>query len=307
MPSAGDNLSLGALGKAVGVNGNTTTQTALAANGRGSTGTQTSLSDFYISAVNSTISGVADTTPDESSNDSVTIGFSDEGSLFTSRIKTVTSNFTWAGGTSVTVGGTKDYRATINFGSVSSNTATSFSVTFEDFFNTQATRYDSAVTQNVTIQNDSGGGGVPPGDRFCFVGDTLVTMADGTYKPIENIEVGDLVFTQIGNERVKEIVLPVHNNIVELSFSNGNSTKNTDDHPYYIIDKGWCSMKPQLSTELYDVKCQQLVVGDIFIDDEDTQIELLNIEKVNGEFKTYTFSTNSKTYYANKLLVHSEI
>ena len=162
MPSAGDNLSLGALGKAVGVNGNTTTLTALAANGRGSTGTQTSLSDFYISAVNSTISGVADTTPNESTNDAVTIGFSDEGSLFTTRIKTVTGNFTWAGGTSITIGGTKDYSATINFGSVSSNTFTSFSVTFEDFFNTQATRYDSARTQFVTIQNVGGSGGGGP-------------------------------------------------------------------------------------------------------------------------------------------------
>ena len=141
----------------------------------------------------------------------------------------------------------------------------------------------------------------------CFVGDTLITMADGTYKPIEDIEVNDLVFTQNGNEKVNEVVSPIHNNIVELSFSNGNSTKNTDDHPYYVIDKGWCSIKPKLSTELYDVKCEQLEVSDIFIDDEDAQIELLNIMKVNGEFKTYTFSTDSKTYYANKLLVHSEI
>ena len=159
MPSAGDNLSLGALGKAVGVNGNTTTETALASDGRGSTGTETSLSDFYISAVDSTISGVADTTPNESTNDAVTIGFSSEGSLFTTRIKTVTDNFTWSGGTSITIAGLKDYRATINFGSVSSNTATSFLVTFEDFFNTQATRYDTAITQNVTIQNTGGGGG----------------------------------------------------------------------------------------------------------------------------------------------------
>jgi len=158
MPSAGDNLILGALGKAVGVNGNTTTETALASDGRGSTGTETSLSDFYISAVDSTISGVADTTPNESTNDAVTIGFSSEGSLFTTRIKTVTDNFTWSGGTSITIAGLKDYRATINFGSVSSNTATSFLVTFEDFFNTQATRYDTAITQNVTIQNTGGGG-----------------------------------------------------------------------------------------------------------------------------------------------------
>ena len=161
MPSAGDNLSLGGLGKAVGVNGNTTTQTALAANGRGSTGTQTSLSDFYISSVANSISGV-DTTPNESSSDAVTIGFLSEGSLFTTRIKTVTSNFTWAGGTSITISGTEDYSATINFGSVSSNTATSFSVTFEDFFNTEATRYDTAVTENVTIQNVGGSGGGGP-------------------------------------------------------------------------------------------------------------------------------------------------
>ena len=154
MPSAGDSLSLGALGKAVGVNGNTTTQTALAANGRGSTGTQTSLSDFYISAVGS-FSGV-DTTPDESTNDAVTITFSDEGSLFASRIKDIVANFTWievAGGTNFNIGGTKDYSATIQYGAVSSNTAATFGVKFKDFFNDHATNYDTTVSQAVTIQN----------------------------------------------------------------------------------------------------------------------------------------------------------
>ena len=47
MPSSGDTLSLGALGKAVGANGDTTSETALGADGRGSTGTETSLSDFH--------------------------------------------------------------------------------------------------------------------------------------------------------------------------------------------------------------------------------------------------------------------
>ena len=92
MPSAGDNLSLGGLGKAVGANGNTTTETTLASDWRGST-SQTALSDFYISSVNSTVSGV-DTTPDESTTDAVTIGFSGAGSLFNTRIRSRTANFT---------------------------------------------------------------------------------------------------------------------------------------------------------------------------------------------------------------------
>jgi len=160
MPSSGDNLSLGKLGKATGVHSDATgqTQTSLNSCGRDSGTGTTAISDFYISGVDNTISGVGDTTPNESTNDAVTIGFSSEGSLFTTRIKTVTDNFTWSGGTSITIAGLKDYRATINFGSVSSNTATSFLVTFEDFFNTQATRYDTAITQNVTIQNTGGGG-----------------------------------------------------------------------------------------------------------------------------------------------------
>ena len=172
MPSAGDSLSLGALGKAVGVNGNTTSQTALAANGRGSTGTQTALSDFYISAVDSSISGVDDTTPNESTDDAVTIGFSNEGSLFTTRIKTVAANFTWARSTTqgyqggVTFSGNKDYRATVDYGTVDSNQTVVWGVTFADSFNDHATRYNSFISQQVEIQNtggSGGGGGLPGG------------------------------------------------------------------------------------------------------------------------------------------------
>jgi hypothetical protein len=43
------------------------------------------------------------------------------------------------------------------------------------------------------------------------------------------------------------------------------------------------------------------------VNDNDKQIELVDIEELGGEFQTYTFSVNSKTYYANKILVHSEI
>ena len=46
MPSEGDLLLLGKLGKAVGSSANYTTETKLAADGRGSTGTLTKMSQF---------------------------------------------------------------------------------------------------------------------------------------------------------------------------------------------------------------------------------------------------------------------
>tara|TARA_B100000902_G_scaffold368828_1_gene392502 strand:- start:2180 stop:4045 length:1866 start_codon:yes stop_codon:yes gene_type:complete len=141
----------------------------------------------------------------------------------------------------------------------------------------------------------------------CFVMGTLITMYDGTYKPIEEIQVGDIVFTQVGEEEVLRTLSPVHSDIVEYTFSDGTKTKNTSDHPYYVIDKGWCSNSPILTNQRYDIETEEFVCGDVCINDNDEQIELVGIEKLDGDFQTYTFSTNSKTYYANKLLVHSEI
>ena len=141
----------------------------------------------------------------------------------------------------------------------------------------------------------------------CFVMGTLITMYDGTYKPIEEIQVGDIVFTQVGEEEVLKTLSPVHSDIVEYTFSDGTKTKNTSDHPYYVIDKGWCSNSPILTNQRYDIETEEFVCGDVCINENDEQIELVGIEKLDGDFQTYTFSTDSKTYYANKLLVHSEI
>ena len=149
--------------------------------------------------------------------------------------------------------------------------------------------------------------GIDIEEEACFVVGTLITMYDGTYKPIEEIQVGDIVFTQVGEEEVLRTLSPVHSDIVEYTFSDGTKTKNTSDHPYYVIDKGWCSNSPILTNQRYDIETEEFVCGDVCINENDEQIELVGIEKLDGDFQTYTFSTDSKTYYANKLLVHSEI
>jgi len=94
MPSAGDNLSLAKLGRAVGTSNNYTTQTALAANGRGSTGTETKMSHFDAGAVGSL--SLSNSGPGTSASGTATLAFSSQGSLFNSRIRDRNDNFTWS-------------------------------------------------------------------------------------------------------------------------------------------------------------------------------------------------------------------
>tara|TARA_Y100000034_G_C6831281_1_gene375231 strand:+ start:821 stop:1090 length:270 start_codon:yes stop_codon:yes gene_type:complete len=86
------NLSLGALGKAVGANGNTTTETFLGADGYGSPGTQTAMGHFAISSIDTMT--IPDTTPDENTSSTCTVYFSGMGSYFNSRIRSNSDNFT---------------------------------------------------------------------------------------------------------------------------------------------------------------------------------------------------------------------
>ena len=149
--------------------------------------------------------------------------------------------------------------------------------------------------------------GIKIDDAACFIEGTLITMYDGTYKPIEEVEIGDVVFTQVGKEEVLELLSPIHGELVAYNFSDGTKTTNTKDHPYYVVDKGWCSNVPYLTKERYDIETYEFICGDICVNDNNEQIKLVTIEEIEGEFKTYTFSTDSETFYANRILVHSEM
>jgi hypothetical protein len=149
----------------------------------------------------------------------------------------------------------------------------------------------------------------------CFVAGTLITMGDGTYKPIEEIEVDDVVLIsqppedrnpELGNGLVLEIFSPMHDGIVEYTFSDGTITRNTSDHPYFVLFKNWCSYAPELTSERYNIDTDNFIVGDVCIKENSEMITLVEVEEVEGEFQTYTFSTSTKSYYANSILVHSE-
>jgi len=151
----------------------------------------------------------------------------------------------------------------------------------------------------------------------CFVAGTLVLTSDGTTKPIEKINIGDTVKTvntnimALENSIVQNISSPFHDDIVNISFEDGTSNSNTFDHSYYIKNKGWSSYKPKLTNEHYQIKAQQLEIGDTVLKYANGTLEGLKIIEISeniGEKQTYNIFTGdgNTSYFANGILVHDE-
>ena len=185
--SQGDSLDLGSLGLHTDTVGSATTQVSLGQINGGAT-SQVSIDDYGIDGVGS-ITG--DTTPDESTTENYTLGFTNAGSKFlASNLATNSDHYSWtilneenaASANNSTTG----YIAAITFGAASANDAATVRVTFADQFNDHATNYNTAIDLSITIQDTYGGGG-------CFALDTPILMADGSTKLIEDIDYDDEV------------------------------------------------------------------------------------------------------------------
>ena len=202
--AANQNLSLGKLKRAVdGTDSYETANTSLGAQNDGSS--ETKMSQFSISSVDS-VTGY--TYLWEQTAETYTMNFSNNGSLFLSKIANRDANFAWSENSGVTsVAG--DYTCTLTAGAISNaNTGTgndsdwypagtnNASVTLtgkfiedgqSDGFNDHATNYNSNLTKSVTVVDSYGG------SPSCLLEGTPIEMADGSFKNVEDLEIGDSV------------------------------------------------------------------------------------------------------------------
>jgi len=165
---------------------------------------------------------------------------------------------------------------------------------------------DTYFQSNILVHN------IPP---KCFVAGTPITMGDGTTKDIELIEIGDEVMNynfkdeKIQTGKVTTIDMPVHADIIEISF-NSKTTKNTFDHPYWVVGKGWSSYKPEWTEKRYEIETKQLEIGDKCLElfeNSLREIEITNLEEVINPVQTYSLEiTTNHNYFANDVLVHNK-
>jgi RHS repeat-associated protein len=121
---------------------------------------------------------------------------------------------------------------------------------------------------------------VTSGSKVCknsFLPGTLVLMADGSYKAIEEIQLGELVLAtdpETGYTAVQPVTALITGdglkNLVHIGTdtdADGNLewVTATANHPFYVPDRGW-------------VDADNLTIGDLLISDDGTLIEIFELD-----------------------------
>jgi len=135
----------------------------------------------------------------------------------------------------------------------------------------------------------------------CFTAGTKISMANNSVKNIEDIIAGESVLTYNETININEegIVGNISSHEVEsiltLTFNNGVVINTTEEHPFFVKEKGW-TIASNLETS--DI-CQDINGNDVI---------LLSITTQNETHTVYNLLSvsNNHNFYANEILVHNK-
>ena len=164
---------------------------------------------------------------------------------------------------------------------------------------------------SVTTGSSGGGGGGGGGSGGCFIAGSLVTMADGTTKPIEDIVVGDVVR---GNVDDNEVIELRHQESVmrEIVRINDGLLEFTPSHPI-LTTEGWKAVDRQSAMELHPEmgNIPSLMCGDtIVMFNSDGERVYQSVDSMDGydeDIPVYNINvTGDDTYTVNNVIVHNK-
>ena len=148
----------------------------------------------------------------------------------------------------------------------------------------------------------------------CFDPGSKVLMADGTYKNIEDVKVGDMVMSlneETGEyvaQRVQATIIKENSDdLVYVHLSNGLRIGMRAYHPLLTID-GWKSLRPEMAETLMDVgEVPMLKIGDVLvgIDGNPTIVSIESRADIEN-YTTYNLSVeNTHNYIVEGVVVHN--
>lgn len=163
--------------------------------------------------------------------------------------------------------------------------------------------------------NDQGGDcGCGGGGGSCFTADTPILMADGSYKKIAAVRVGDQVVgwdekaKKLVPQEVRRLETPIRDHYVTLSFAGGKTLNLTDDHRVYS-QHGWAAIDPAAAMRHYgtSLKVTALTIGDRLLQSDGSWVTVTAMAYHRGNIKLYDLIDVSVThnYFAGGVLVHN--
>ena len=127
----------------------------------------------------------------------------------------------------------------------------------------------------------------------CFTSGTSVLTINGE-KPIEDIQIGDKVLAKndvTGEMSYQDVEMLFRKNVEETYniTVNGEIITTTDEHPFWIVNKGW-------------VKAKDLNLGDELVTDDEVIYAIEKIEAKKEHVTVYNFRVKDyHTYYVSNL------
>lgn len=175
----------------------------------------------------------------------------------------------------------------------------------------------ATVTGSITF---SGGGG--GGFGLCIYENIPVNLKEGTVN-IHDLNVGDMIMSynwETGQEEEVEILQiekRLHDNLYKIMLSDPNDETDgeelkelilTQDHPVYKEDGSMVSDDPSRTSANYDLDAAAIQPNDLLkILDGKYYAQVHRLEGFPKKHWTYTILTKNNNFYANGVLVHSEI
>lgn len=142
----------------------------------------------------------------------------------------------------------------------------------------------------------------------CFLADTMVTLADGSKKNIQDIKIGDVLKGETTNNTVLGFHRPSLQGKV-YGFNRGRAFV-TEEHPF-MTTKGWKALNPQKTAREHNLNITigTLAVGDTLVTDRGlVELRLIESKIMPATTPLYNFKlTGDHTYYADGYLVHNKV
>ena len=174
----------------------------------------------------------------------------------------------------------------------------------------------ATVTGTITFQGGGGGFG------FCIYENIPVNLKEGTAN-IHDLDVGDMIMSynwETGQEEeveIQQIEKILHDNLYKIMLSDPNDKTEgeelkelilTEDHPVYKEDGSMVSEDPSRTAANYDLEAASIQPNDLLkVLDGKYYAQVHRLEGFPKKHWTYTILTKNNNFYANGVLVHSEL